>query len=131
MNPIRWNIRIFIFICFITIAFSGPAAAQFRTLNQAAVPENTAVIVSAANLTLHLSYFDSVWKEVSVVPGATLGLPCKNGAVSIAFSDGASTRRMSLAERTRYALFWDDGQRRWDIESYDSLFGQETGLRPN
>jgi hypothetical protein len=104
------------------------AAAQWDSRNQVAVPENMAVIISAANLPLHLSYFDSGWKEIQISPGATVKLPCRKGSVPIAFSDGSSQRRTSLATGTRYVLFWDDTLQHWDIEAFDSLLG---GLKSN
>jgi hypothetical protein len=97
------------------------AAAQARSLNQIAAPANAAVILSAANKALHLSYFDSTWKEIVISPSATVALPCRNGTVAIAFSDGASVRRISLSTGTQYVLFFDDAGQRWDINTLDSL----------
>lgn len=127
----RRKASVFVSFFFMIAALPTPATAQFMSRNQVAVPDNTAVIISAANLTLHLSYFDSSWKEIAIAPGATVALPCRNGTASIAFHDGTSTRRMSLAMRTRYVLFWEDNLRHWDIESFDSLFQQGTGTRSN
>jgi hypothetical protein len=126
MIRLRRNPSVFALFFVIVAAIPNLAAAQFITHNQIAVPENTAVILSAANRALHLSYFESAWKEIVISPGATVALPCRNGSVPIAFNNGPSVRRTSLATGTQYVLFFDDTRQQWDIDALDSLLDHST-----
>lgn len=120
--------RVVTLFCLIAVAIPDRAATQISR-NQMAIPENNAVILSAANRALHISYFDSAWKEIVVSPGATVALPCRNGTVPIVFSNGPSVSRTSLATGTQYVLFFDDTRQQWTIDTLDSLL--DRSLKPN
>lgn len=114
------SLRMAALFCMIAIATSDRTAA-WETLNQVVIPENTAVISSAANKKMHLSYLTSVWKEIEISPGENVALPCQNGMVQVAYSNGSSVRRASLVKGTRYVVFFDDTRQQWSIDTLDSL----------